>query len=285
MKRRSVQIALSLVVLLVVAAVVIAQGGRRRRGWDWNREVRPEEMDRGGVPVWTNDERFKDDVFTFVRVRYGSGGGYGRRGGRWDTDYPDADLNFSYRLQELTSLKTDPNGVVLDLTDEKLFDYPFLYLIEPGRMWLEDAEVEALRRYCLNGGFLMVDDFWGDDEWDIFYENIKRVFPDKEPLELPLEHEIFHCVYDLKKKPQIPSIHSDWESGYTTDRPWDPSCVEVHYRAIYDDKGRMMVIICHNTDVGDGWEREGLSHEYFKLFSEKWSYPMGINIVVYAMTH
>jgi hypothetical protein len=185
----------------------------------------------------------------------------------------------------LTSLKTDPNGVVLDLTDEKLFDYPFLYLIEPGRMWLEDAEVEALRRYCLNGGFLMVDDFWGDDEWDIFYENIKRVFPDKEPLELPLEHEIFHCVYDLKKKPQIPSIHSDWESGYTTDRPWDPSCVEVHYRAIYDDKGRMMVIICHNTDVGDGWEREGLSHEYFKLFSEKWSYPMGINIVVYAMTH
>ncbi len=284
MNRRSVRIAISLMVLLAVASLVIAQGSRRRRGWDWNREVRPEEMDRGGVPVWTNDERFKDDVFTFVRVRYGSSSG-GRRGGRWDTDYPDADLNFSYRLQELTSLKTDPNGIVLELSDEKIFDHPFLYLIEPGRMYLEDVEVQNLRRYLLNGGFLMVDDFWGQYEWDNFYENVKRVFPDLEPVELPLSHEIFHCVYDLKKKPQIPSIHSDWESGYTTDRPWDPSAVDVHYHGIFDEKGRMMCIICHNTDVGDGWEREGLSREYFKQFSEKWSYPMGINIVVYAMTH
>ena len=280
-KRRTMLVAVSLLAVLALAAAAVAQRGRR--GWGWDREVRPEEMDRGGVPVWTNDERFKDDVFTFVRVRYG--GGYGRRGGRWDTDYPDADLNFSYRLQELTSLQTDPYGKVIELSDEKLFDYPFLYLIEPGRMWLEDAEVENLRRYLLNGGFLMVDDFWGDYEWDNFYQNIKRVFPDREPVELPLEHEIFHCVYDLKRKPQIPSIHSDWESGYTTDRPWDPSAVEVHYRGIFDDKGRMMVIICHNTDVGDGWEREGLSQAYFKQFSEKWSYPMGINIVVYAMTH
>ena len=280
--RRTLLVAVSLLAILVVAAAAVAQRGRR--GWGWNREVRPEEMDRGGVPVWTNDERFKEDVFTFVRVRYGSGGGYGR-GGRWDTDYPDADLNFSYRLQELTALQTDPYGKVVELTDEKLFDYPFLYLIEPGRMWLEDAEVENLRRYLLNGGFLMVDDFWGQYEWDNFYENIKRVFPDREPVELPLEHEIFHCVYDLKKKPQIPSIHSDWESGYTTDRPWDPSAVDVHYYGIFDDKGRMMTIICHNTDVGDGWEREGLSQAYFKQFSEKWSYPMGINIVVYAMTH
>jgi hypothetical protein len=285
MNRPSVRIAVTLLVVLAVTSLVIAQGGRRRyRGRDWDREVRPEELDRGGVPVWANDERFKDDVFTFVRVRYGSGGGWGR-GGRWDTDYPDADLNFSYRLQELTSLKTDPYGKVLELSDEKIFDYPFLYLIEPGRMWLEDNEVENLRRYCLNGGFLMVDDFWGDYEWANFEENIERVFPDRKWVELPLEHEIFHTVYDLKKKPQVPSIHSDWESGYTTDRPWDPSCIDVHYRGIFDDKGRMMVIICHNTDVGDGWEREGLSQEYFKLYSEKWSYPMGINIVVYAMTH
>lgn len=284
MNRRMILIGVSLVALLVVATAAIAQRGRSRgRSW-WDREVRPEDVDRGGVPVWTNDERFKDDVFTFVRVKYGSYGGR-RRGGSWSTDYPDADLNFSYRLQQLTSLETDPHGKILELTDEKLFDYPFLYLIEPGRMYLEEAEVLALRRYLLNGGFLMVDDFWGQDEWDNFEENIRRVFPDRPLMELPLEHEIFHCVYDLKKKPQIPSIHSDWESGYSTDRPWDPSAVEVHYRGIFDDKGRMMAIICHNTDVGDGWEREGLSAEYFKLYSEKWSYPMGINIVTYAMTH
>jgi len=127
----------------------------------------------------------------------------------------------------------------------------------------------------------MVDDFWGESEWAVFYENIKRVFPDREPIELPLEHEIFHCVYDLKKKPQIPSIHA-WYDGRTAER-WDAQ--EPHYRGLFDDKGRLMAIICHNTDVGDGWEREGVDPGYFKEFSEKWSYPLGINIVTYAMTH
>ena len=204
------------------------------------------------------------------------------RSGNWATDYPASDLNFSYRLHELTSLETDPNGKVLELTDDAIFDYPWLYLIEPGRMSLSEAEVTALRRYLLNGGFLMVDDFWGEWEWQNFYEQIKRVFPDREPLELPLEHEIFHCVYDLKKKPQVPSMHFWLNTGQTNERP---DATEPHYRAIFDDKGRMMSIICHNTDLGDGWEREGESVEYFKEFAEKWSYPLGINIVTYAMTH
>jgi hypothetical protein len=265
----------SLAVLLACATVAIAQRGRGYR-----REYRPGEIvDRGGVPDWKNDEQFKDDVFTFVRIRYGSYGG--RRGGRWDTDYPDAELNLSYRLHELTSIEADPNGRVIELTDDALFDYPLIYVIEPGRMYLEEAEVLALRKYCLSGGFLWVDDFWGEDEWYNFYENIKRVFPDREPQELPLEHEIFHCVYDLKKKPQVPSIHA-WYDGRTTER-WDAQ--EPHYRAIFDDKGRMMALICHNTDIGDGWEREGMDSGYFKEYSEKWSYPMGINIVTYAMTH
>lgn len=262
------------VILSLVAAVAMAQ----RRGF-WNREFRPEMVDRNGVPEWKNDERFRNDVFTFVRVQYGS---YGeRRYGKWLTDYPDSDLNFSYRLRELTSLEVDPNGKILELTDDRLFDYPFLYLIEPGDMYLEDAEIVALRRYLFNGGFLMVDDFWGEREWENFYTQIKRVFPDREPIELPLEHEIFHCVYDLKKKPQVPSIHAWWQ-GLTTER-WDAP--EPHYRGIFDDKGRMMAIICHNTDLGDGWEREGVDSGYFKEYSEKWSYPLGINIVTYAMTH
>lgn len=267
---------IALFALLATAALGIAQRGR------WSREVRPELVDRNGVPEWKNDEHFKSDVFTFVRIRYSSSyGGRGRGGGNWATDYPDSDLNFSYRLHELTSLEVDPNGKIIELTDDTLFDYPFIYIIEPGRMELNDDEVKALRKYLLNGGFLMVDDFWGEDEYATLYENMKLVFPNREPVELPLEHEIFHCVYDLKKKPQVPSIHA-WYNGLTTER-YDAE--EPHYKGIFDDEGRMMVIICHNTDLGDGWEREGMDPQYFKEMSEKYSYPMGINIVTYAMTH
>jgi hypothetical protein len=271
---------ISLVLLFVAAATAVAQRGRFRRS-----EFGPEGVDRGNLPVWKTDERFKGDLFTFVRVRYSSygggwGGGWG--GGNWATDYPDSDLNFSYRLHELTALEVDPHGKILDLTDDAILDYPFIYLIEPGRMQLEEQEVAGLRRYLLNGGFLMVDDFWGVAEWENFHREIKRVFPDREPIELPLEHEIFHCVYDLKKKPQVPSIHHWQRTGLTAERP---DALEPHYKGIFDDKGRMMAIVCHNTDLGDGWEREGEDPRYFKEFSEKWSYPLGINIVTYAMTH
>ena len=258
-------------ILVISGMFAFAQRGR------WRREVRPELVDRNGVPEWKNDEQFKSDVFTFVRIRYNDHGGWG---GKWATDYPDSDLNFSYRLHELTALEVDPNGKILELTDDALFDYPFIYVIEPGNMWLTEAEVLALRKYLLNGGFLMVDDFWGEDEYANFHANIKRVFPDREPVELPLEHEIFHCVYDLKKKPQVPSINA-WLSGQEYER-WDAS--EVHYRGLFDDNGRLMSIICHNTDLGDGWEREGIDPNYFKEMSEKWSYPMGINVITYAMT-
>src|SRR4029450_11285547 len=193
-----------------VAVTVICTAAIAQRGRGYRREFRPDDpADRGGVPEWKNDEQFKDDVFIFTRVRYKSfEGGWGGRGGKWATDYPDPDLNMSYRLQQLTTIETDPNGRVIELTDDALFDYPLLYLVEPGRMYLEEDEVLALRKYCLSGGFLWVDDFCTDYEWDNFYENIKRVFPDREPEELPLEHPIFHCVYDFTRKPQVPSIQA-----------------------------------------------------------------------------
>jgi len=227
-----------------------------------------------------------EDVFTFVRVIYESQSDRFGRGGwhKWRTDYPDSDLNFSYRLQELTSLEVDPDGRTLELTDPALFDYPFLYMIEPGRIALSPLEAETLRKYLLNGGFLMVDDFWGQDEWQVFYQAIKQVFPDREPQELPLDHEIFHCVFDLTEKPQVPSIHwalAGRAQGLTSEDGTEPA----QYKGIFDDKGRLMCIICFNTDLGDGWEREGENHWYFKEFSEKKAYPMGINIVFYALTH
>jgi hypothetical protein len=265
-----------------------------------------ERPDRRNVPDWQPDKEFANDVFTFVRIRYSSYYGNrdifrGRRGGRrggfgpggfapgggggWATDYPDSDLNFSFRLHQLTSLEVNPDGLVLDLSDPELLNYPFIYIVEPGRLLFTDEEVKILRRYLLNGGFLMVDDFWGEAEWYNFYQQIKRVFPDREPIELPLDHPIFHIVYDLKEKVQIPSINVALEGrpyGITWERE---DAKVVHFKAIFDDKGRMMVLACHNTDLGDGWEREGENEWYFHEFSEKKAYPMGINIVVYAMTH
>ncbi|MEM8733172.1 MAG: DUF4159 domain-containing protein [Planctomycetota bacterium] len=237
---------------------------------------------RHGVPEWETNEDFEEDVFTFVRIKYTDYGGGWRGGGRWATDAPDSDLNFSLRLQQLTSLKVNPNPIYLELTDDELYDYPFVYMIEPGGLIFNDAEVKALRRYCDNGGFMMVDDFWGDDEYFNFYSQIKRVFPDREPEEVPLEHEIFQCVYPLSEKPQVPSINA-FRSGRTYERGYDTQTP--HYKAIYDDEGRIMVFICHNTDLGDGWEREGENKEYFAEFAVKKSYPLGINIVTYAMTH
>jgi len=271
-----------LVILLLMAIVgagaVFARRYSRRR-----------YSERRDVPNWTPNREFSHDIFTFVRIRYSSGydgygGGYGRsyRGGRWATDYPDSDWNFSFRLQQLTSMEVHPEGVVLELTDPELFNYPFISMLEPGRLVFSEDEVKCLRRYLLNGGFLMVDDFWGEDEWDNFYYEIKRVFPDREPVELPLSHPIFHAVFDLKEKPQIPSIGVALEYGVTYERN---DARTPHYKALYDDKGRMMAIICHNIGFGDGWEREGENEWYFHEFSEKKAYPLGINIVFYAMTH
>jgi len=247
---------------------------------------------RGGAPDWQINPQFKHDVFTFVRIQYDSDWSRSRRGwgGGWEVDYPDADLNLSYRLQQLTSMQVDPKGKILRLTDPTLFDYPFIYIVEPGALEFSEAEVQALRRYLLGGGFLMVDDFWGEREYANFYMEIKRVLPDREPRELPLEHTIFDCVFKLTEKPQIPNVRTGTESrwpghpnfGITWERE---DAREPHYRAIEDDQGRIMVLICHNTDLGDGWEREGENEIYFREFSEKWAYPLGINIIFYAMTH
>ena len=279
-------------------------GGRARTQM---RIPNPQYLDsRNGIPDWEVDNEFNQDVFTFVRIRYSSGyggrtSGYGGRGGRfggpgsggfgggmrggsggsWRTDYPDSDLNFSYRLHQLTSMEVNPDGLVLELTDPELFNYPFIYILEPGSLVFSEEEVKALRSYLLNGGFLMIDDFWGRAEWYNIYYEIKRVFPEKEPIPLTLEHPIFHCVFELKEMPQIPSIDFALR-GETTERSDAPRAI---YYGIYDDKGRMMVIICRDTDLGDGWEREGENEWYFHEFSEKKAYPLGINIVFYAMTH
>jgi len=264
------------ILLSFLAAPNEAQAQRRRGGYYYS-----------NAPEWPIEPSFKNDTFVFARVRYSSGRGrfgYGGRGG-WDTDWPDAEWNLATRLKQMTSLNVEPEGVIIDLTDPELYNYPFIYIVEPGGLVFQSDEVPALRKYLLNGGFLMVDDFWGEREWYNFADQLKRVFPDREPQEIPLEHEIFHIVFDLKEKPQIPNVQTGTESeitGITWERP---DARTPFFKALYDDKGRMMVIICHNTDLGDGWEREGENIYYFREFSEKKAFPLGINIIFYAMTH
>jgi Domain of unknown function (DUF4159) len=263
-----------------------------------------------GTPNWTNQPGFEKDVFTFVRLIYrrapdGSGISYTSSGKGWLTDYPDSDLNLSYRMQQVTSIKVDPDGRVLRLTDPALADYPWIYMVEPGGLALKDEEVPALRNYLLNGGVLMADDFWGQKQWDNFERNIKRVLPEREFEELPMEHALFHCVFDLKgpkNKLQTPNIRQGiWsldpsrrEYGITWEYYHDDydnydgqgrAARDMHVRAILDDKKRIMVIATHNCDNGDSWEREGEDDGFFHEFSEKRGFPLGINIIFYLMSH
>ncbi|HMP84373.1 MAG TPA: DUF4159 domain-containing protein, partial [Verrucomicrobiota bacterium] len=266
-----------LLIFLMALSVIFAQQRRSRRGfgggeygeggWISNdaRTAREVPSHSTGTPDWTNAPGFEKDVFTFVRIRrdrspYNSGGS-------WSTDTPDSDLNFSFRLQQMTSIKVDPNGRYLRLTDPDLCEYPFIYMVEPGSLFLQDDEVVALRKYLLNGGFLMLDDFWGEREWAGMEQELKKVFPERNFVELPLDHPIYHCVFEITSKAQVPGISHWARSGGDTSERRDSG--EVHHRAIFDDKGRMMVIAAHNTDNGDGWEREGEHPEYFRQFSEK----------------
>jgi Domain of unknown function (DUF4159) len=245
-------------------------------------------------PTWPLSKDLPNDVFTFARVIYPSyndGMGSGRRRGRfskWMTDYPDSDMNLSYRLQQMTSLQVNPNGAVVDIDAEQLRHYPFLYMTEMGDNDVTDEQAKILREYMLSGGFIMVDDFWGTDEWETFYVAFKKMWPDRNFVELELDHDIFHCVFDLKVKPQIPGIGYGMRGKYDGSMrtyEWGKDGAEsVHYRAVNDDKGRMCMIICWNTDTGDGWEEEGTDPWYFKTFSEPYAYPIGINIIYYAMT-
>lgn len=284
-------------VLAVILGMFVVSGlalGQRRFRGRWTesrttgqeRTAREIESHSTGTPTWTNAPGFTQDVFTFARVVYDQDG-WGGHGG-WSTDTPDSDLNFSYRLQQMTSMLVDPDGRLLRLTDPELSQYPFIYIVEPGGLSFSEAEASALRAYLLNGGFLMLDDFWGDLEWANCEEKMKQVFPDRAFEELKLDHPLYHCVFEIPSKGQVPNWRQGMESQYTG-VTWEPNhegdTRTVHHRGITDDKGRLMVLATHNTDNGDGWEREGEDGYFFQHFSEKISYPLGINIVFYVMTH
>lgn len=314
--------------LFIVGICAAQNWGQRRRienigpivqteGRDWVNEdtvrtARETATHSTGTPNWTNAPGFEKDVFTFARVIYkfapdGSSPLISITSSPWGwiTDYPDSDLNLSYRVQQMTSIKVDPDGREIKLTDPALFDFPWIYMVEVGRMDLRDEEVPILRKYLLNGGVLMVDDFWGQKQWDNFEFQMKRVLPGRSWTELPMDHPLFHCVFDIKvpkNQLQTPnsqqgarSLHPNnreygitWEyfhDDYDNDDHQGQAAHDMHVRAWLDDKGRIMIIATHNCDNGDSWEREGEDDGFFHEFSEKRGYPLGINIIFYLMTH
>ncbi len=214
--------------------------------------------------------------FTFARLVY-SGNGWGRQ--TWATDYPKADYQFLYGLRKISDFTfVDSRNRALPLDDPEIFRYPFLYAVEVGYMDLTDEEVLRLREYLLRGGFLVVDDFHGAYEWNNFYQQIKRVFPEYEPRDLPIDHPIFHCYYDIDELLQIPGLRYVYTGSTSEKGGYIP-----RYMGIEDENGRVMVMINHNVDLGDAWEwaeREDYPREFAHL-----AFKLGINYIIYAMSH
>lgn len=286
---------LAVALIVALASSVAAQpfGGRGFGGGGFGgggfggggRRADPLQFDRSEFPSWKIDESFSGDLFTFVRIK--TTPTWNRSSNRdWLADYPDADFYFSWRLHQLTSLAVNPDPIYLELTDSGLCDYPFVFLAAPQSVDFTPEETTALRNYLLNGGFMMCDEFFGTIQWDLFYRQLKKVFPEFEPVELSLSHEIFNNVYKFDRFPQVTAIHF-WQRWGITHHPVPGTEVDhkPHFFGLHDRGGRMMMLICHNNDIQDGWEREREDREFFEEFSVKQSYPLGINIVTYALTH
>lgn len=267
-----------LAMLLVAAAVAAASAQRGRM------------MEGRGFDPRFPPAGFQDGAFTFCKIMY-TQVRYEPMGVGWATDYPYAGYNLMIRLSELTKTNVsmqhgEPNHWVVRLTDEALFNCPFTMASDVGTIGLEPEEAEHLRKYLLKGGFLWVDDFWGTAAWEHWSKQIGLVLPPGEyPIEdLPLDHPLFRAWAHVRKVPQITNIRF-WRSvdGRTTSERGSDS-EEAHLRVIRDHSGRIVVVMTHNTDVGDSWEREGDDPGFFYQFSAD-GYSLGINVLLYAMSH
>jgi Domain of unknown function (DUF4159) len=259
---------LAIAIVLLGVSVAFAQRGFRDYS-DEEDNPAPMPADAGEKTEWV-----------FGRLRYSSGGGGGRRwrGGSWATDYPKADRQFVQGVRRLTRIHTKSVEQVVDINSDEIFTVPWLYAVEVGRWHLDDRQIVRLREYLDRGGFLMADDFHGSDEWANFMDSLQRVFPDRVVSDIDDKDQIFHVLYDLKDRFQVPGIQM-FRSGRTYERDG----YEPKWRGIVDDKGRVVVAICHNMDLGDAWE--WADHPRYPENFASLAYRVGVNYIIYAMTH
>ena len=222
--------------------------------------------------------------YTFVRTIYSSP--YGGRGSRygygsWSVDYPEADYHFIIGVRDWagTNLTISSEPAQIPIMDERLFNYPIIYFVEPGYMELSGEEAERLREYTLRGGFLFLDDFWGEYEWENVEEQMRRIFPEYRIKDLPRDHSLFHCYFDLNEVVQVPGIHSWLGRGVTHEK----GGIVPHYMGIENKDGRVMVFIARNCDLGDAWE--WIDNPRYPIKYGLAAYKVGINVIIYAMTH
>lgn len=215
--------------------------------------------------------------FQFTRAIY-SGGRWGWGDRAWATDFPKAELQFLVVARRVTNLDAFPAENAVRLDDPELRRYPFLYAVEVGQMALTDAEVAGLRSHLLAGGFLVADDFWGTAEWEQFAANMRRVFPDRPLEELSLDDALFRAFYRIEEMVQVPSINNARRG-----RTWERDGYVPRVFGIRDDDDRLMVVVHWNTDLGDAWE--WAEQPDYPLAYSTFAYEMGVNMIVYAMSH
>ncbi len=230
--------------------------------------------------------------FVFARLMYPNaafargfgrrfGGGDWRQGGRgvfWTMDYPRSDRHLMLALRRLSRIHSRSVEQPINLDDDDQYDWPWLYGVEVGHWDLTDLHAQRLREYLLRGGFFMCDDFHGTNEWAIFVASMRRVFPDRQIVDIDNTDQIFHVIYDLDDRYQVPG-EGAWSRGMT----YEQDGYRPVWRGIYDDKGRLMVAICHNMDLGDSWEHAD-NPDYPEKFSAL-GIRIAVNYISYAMTH
>jgi uncharacterized protein DUF4159 len=214
--------------------------------------------------------------WTFARLAYD---GTGMRGSGWSVDYPYAEIHFSDAVDRLTRIDVHPDGHVISPDSDDLFNYPWLYAVEVGSWTFSDSQAARMREYLLRGGFLMVDDFHGEYEWQVFVEGMRMIFPDRPIEDIPATDVIYSQPYEIEKRVQVPG--PDYmTTGLTYERS---DGVTPHWRGIRDADGRWMVMITHNIDYGEGWEQAD-NPRYPEAFTRQ-AYEVAVNYLIYTMTH
>jgi hypothetical protein len=215
--------------------------------------------------------------FTFARLIY-DGGGW--RSG-WTTDYPKADEQLIVGLRDWvrSSLDISDDPITVSMQDPKIFKYPFIYAVEPGGMELSQDDAAKLREYLLRGGFLMMDDFWGEYEWQNVQEQVRKIFPEYPIKELPLDHPLFHCYFDINEVIQVPNVSNAIYYGRTDEK----GGIVPHFDSVVNDEGRVMIFIARNSDNGDAWE--WIDEPRYPLKYGLAAYRLATNVIVYTMTH
>jgi Domain of unknown function (DUF4159) len=197
----------------------------------------------------------------------------------WRIDYPKADRQFIIGLKRLSKLDVDDREHAVRLDDPELRRHPFLYAVEVGHMDLTDAEARGLRSYLLAGGFLVVDDFWGTLEWANFEQQLGRVIPEYPIVDISPDHPVLSSFYDIPGIIQVPNLSQGMRGGPT----WERDGYEPHFRGVFDDAGRLMIAIVWNSDLGDAWE--WADHPRYPLSYSTFAYEMGLNLIIYGMSH